>query len=217
MSDQVEPRVDAETAETIDLLLPFVERFGWTKRALTEALAAAGRDAGEAEVLFPNGAAEMLDSFFTVMLDRAVTAAQPQIESETRLSKKVRAVVAALLATLDPHKEAVRRAFAHGLLPHRAAASARILSHLADRVWDAAGDQSEDVSWYTKRASLAAILVPTLLYWLNDVEADQAGALAFFDRRLQGLGRVGRIRSRVRSTCTGMIGPRMRRPGQRAA
>lgn len=217
MRDGVEPRADAEAAATIDLLLPFVGRFGWTRRALAEALATAGRNESEAAFLFPDGAAAMIESFFSVMLGRAVVAAGPQMASEIRLSKRVRGVVAAFLAELEPHKEAVRRAFAHGLLPHHARLTGRVLSRLVDGIWEAAGDQAEDASWYTKRASLAAILAPTLLYWLNDVEADQAGALAFFDRRLQGLGRVGRLRARLRSTCAELAGPCMRRAGRTAA
>lgn len=216
MTDGPLPFSDAEAA-ALDAMLPFVGRHGWTRRALSEGLAAAGADPAEAAFLFPGGSGEMLEGFFALMLARAVQAAASQVASEMRLSKRVRAVLAGFLATLDPHKEAVRRAFALLLLPHHARLAARILSRLADGIWEAAGDRSEDARWYTKRASLGAILAPTLLYWLNDVEADQAGSLAFFDRRLAGLGQFGRMRARWRGRCEGLMGRRMRRPDRAAA
>jgi ubiquinone biosynthesis protein COQ9 len=216
MTEGPNPAPDADVA-ALDVMLPFVPVHGWTRHALAAGLGAAGRDPAEAAFLFPGGTTEMLESFFAVTLARAVQTAAPQVASEMRLSKRVRAVLAAFLAALDPHKEAARRAFALLLLPHHARLATRILSRLADGIWEAAGDQSEDASWYTKRASLGAILMPTLLYWLNDIEADQAGSLAFFDRRLAGLGRFGRMRARLRGTCGGLMGRRMRRTDRPAA
>lgn len=221
MTDGPELPPDAEAVAAIDAMLPFVARLGWTRRALAEGLAATGAEPGEAEFRFPEGSGQMRETFFAVMLARAVAKAGPQIASEMRLSKRVRAVVSALLAEMEPHKEAARRALARGLLPQEARLSLRILSRLVDGIWEAAKDQSEDASWYTKRLTLGAILVPTLLYWMEDVEADQADTLAFFDRRLAGIGRIGRLKSRLRGGCGGLIGrpiPRpAARPGRRAA
>lgn len=207
----------AADVAALDVMLPFVGLYGWTRRALTEGMAAVGGDLAEAPFLFPGGAPEMLACFFAVTLERAVQLAAPQVASEMRVSKRVRAVLAAFLATLDPHKEAARRAFALLLLPQNARLATRILSRLSDGIWEAAGDRSEDTSWYTKRASLGAILAPTLLYWLNDIEPDQAGSLAFFDRRLAGLGRVGRMRARLRGACEGPMGRRLRRSDRATA
>lgn len=208
----------AADVAALDAMLPFVPLHGWTRQALAEGIAAAGGDPAAVPFLFPGGAPEMLDCFFTITLARAVQAASPQVASEMRLSKRVRAVVAAVLAALEPHRDSARRAFALLLLPQHARLATRILSRLSDGIWEAAGDQSEDASWYTKRMSLGAILAPTLLYWLNENgAADQAGSLAFFDRRLAGLGRVGRIRARLRGACGGLGGRRMRRSHGAAA
>jgi ubiquinone biosynthesis protein COQ9 len=91
------------------------------------------------------------------------------------------------------------------------------MASLVDGIWHAAGDQSADFSWYTKRASLAGIMLPTLLFWLNDIEFDNETTLAFFDRRLDGLARIGRARSRLQGFCAGMIGPRFGSRGKAAA
>jgi ubiquinone biosynthesis protein COQ9 len=217
MSHAADPIIEPEQAAALDTMLPFVPLHGWTKRALAEALKAAGGDASEAEWRFPGGAPEMIEGFFALSLDRALKAAGSEIAGEMRLGKRVRALVGALLTELSANKEAVRRAMAWLLLPRHAKLTGRLMARLVDGIWHAAGDQSADFSWYTKRASLAGIILPTLLFWLNDIEFDNETTLAFFDRRLAGLARVGQARSRLREFCAGIIGPRFGSRGGAAA
>jgi ubiquinone biosynthesis protein COQ9 len=200
--------VDAEQAAALDAMLHLVPLYGWTTRALAESSKQGGEAESDAAWRFPGGAPEMIETFFALSLDRAITRATPTIASEMRLGKRVRALVAALLAELGVHKDATRRAIAWLILPRQAALSARLMATLVDGIWHAAGDQSSDFSWYTKRASLGAIMLPTLLFWLNDIDFDSEGTLAFLDRRLDGLAAIGRTRARVRKLCEGIIGPR---------
>ena len=108
------------------------------------------------------------------------------------------------------YKEAIRRALAVLALPGNATAAARCTARTVDAIWHAAGDRSADFSWYTKRAILAAVYSATVLYWLRDTSEDDAATLAFLDRRLAGIGRIGRLRGRV----DGVLA-RMPRPGRR--
>jgi ubiquinone biosynthesis protein COQ9 len=200
--------VDPQQAAALDAMLPLVPLYGWTTRALVETLKEAGMDASDAAWRFPGGAPEMIEVFFALSLERAVSRAGPEIAGEMRLGKRVRAVVAALLAELSLHKDATRRAMSWLILPRQAGLSTRLMAALVDGIWHAAGDQSSDFSWYTKRASLAAILAPTLLFWLHDMDFDNETTLAFFDRRLAGLSAIGQARARVQTLCAGLIGPR---------
>jgi ubiquinone biosynthesis protein COQ9 len=217
MSRVADPTVEPEQATALDIMLPFVPLRGWTRRALAEALTEAGGDPSEAEWRFPGGAPEMIECFFALSLSRAVEKVGPDIAGEMRLGKRVRTVVGALLTELSAHKEAMRRAMAWLMLPRHAALTARLMAALVDGIWYAAGDQSSDFSWYTKRASLAGILLPTLLFWLTDVDFNNESSLAFFDRRLAGLARIGRARARLKGACAGMIGPRFGGRGRAAA
>jgi ubiquinone biosynthesis protein COQ9 len=70
------------------------------------------------------------------------------------------------------------------------------VARTTDAIWHAAGDRSADFSWYTKRAILAGVYGATLLRWLNDGSEDDADTLAFLDRRLAGVARIGRLRAR---------------------
>ena len=200
--------VDPDQSAALDVMLPLVPLYGWTPRALAEALKQAGADPSEADWRFPGGAPEMIEGFLALSLERAVVRAEPEMAGEMRLGKRVRSLVAALLAELALHKEATRRALSWLILPRQAALSARLMATLVDGLWHAAGDQSSDFNWYTKRATLAAIMLPTLLFWLNDMDFDNEATLAFFDRRLAGLALVGRAKARMKTLCQGIIGPR---------
>jgi len=170
---------------------------GWSKRALRAGVLDAGMPADEAEMLFPLGTVDMIDTFCD-LADRRMEEAAGSL-AETRLSARVRAVIALRLEQNRPHKEAVRRAVAVLALPQNVDTAARCTARTVDAIWHAAGDRSADFSWYTKRAILGAIYSATLLYWLRDTSDDDAPTLAFLDRRLAGQARIGRLRGRIDS------------------
>jgi ubiquinone biosynthesis protein COQ9 len=82
-------------------------------------------------------------------------------------------------------------------LPGNARLAAVCTTRTVDSIWHAAGDQSADFSWYTKRAILTAIYAATVLFWLRDGSDDDAATLAFLDRRLAGVARIGSVRRRA--------------------
>jgi ubiquinone biosynthesis protein COQ9 len=190
-------------------MLPHVAFDGWTKRALRAGIAAAGMPADEADLLFPLGTVDMIETFCD-LADRRMEQAATALAG-TKLSGRVRAVIALRLEQNRPYKEAIRRALAVLALPQNARAAATCTARTVDAIWHAAGDRSADFSWYTKRAILTAVYSATVLYWLRDVSDDDAETLAFLDRRLAGVGRIGRLRRRV----DGLLARRPRPPGMR--
>ncbi|MBN8900020.1 MAG: COQ9 family protein, partial [Rhodospirillales bacterium] len=135
---------------------------------------------------------------FLDLADRRMEEGAATLE-ESRVSRRVRAVIALRLAQNRPHKEAIRRAVAVLALPRNARLAARCTARTVDSIWHAAGDTSTDFSWYTKRAILSAIFTATMLFWLNDASEDDSATLAFLDRRLADLRRPARLRQRASS------------------
>lgn len=176
-------------------MLPNVPFDGWTKRALRAGVRAAGMPADEADLLFPLGTVDMVETFCD-LADRRMEQAAASLP-QTKVSARVRALIALRLEQNRPHKEAVRRALSVLALPQNARAAASCTARTVDAIWHAAGDRSADFSWYTKRATLAAIYSATLLYWLRDTSEDDAATLAFLDRRLAGVGRLARLRGQA--------------------
>jgi ubiquinone biosynthesis protein COQ9 len=194
------PERSPERDSAIVAILPHVPFDGWTVRALRMGLADIHAQADDADLLFPGGTADMIEAFCD-WADRRMEAEAATLDlAAMRLHERVRAVIALRLAQNRPHKEAIRHALALLALPSHALLAASCTARTVDAIWHAAGDRSADFSWYTKRAILAAVYGVTLLYWLRDSSEDDAATLAFLDRRLAGVGRIGKVRQRARST-----------------
>lgn len=184
------PERSPERDAAIDALLAVSPFPGWNLAALT----AAGPDA---DLLFPGGALDMIEAYCDLADRRMEVGAAALDLAALRVPQRVRAVMALRFAQNRPHKDAIRRALGVLSRPGNAVLAARCTARTVDSVWFAAGDASADFSWYTKRAILAGVYGATLLYWLRDDSMDDVDTLAFLDRRLAGVGRIGRLRRRV--------------------
>ncbi len=180
------PERSAERDAAIDALLDVVPFPGWTTAALQRA---AGPDA---DLLFPGGAADLVEAFVDLADRRTVDGAAALGLDGMRVPARVRALVAERLRLERPHRAAVGRAMA--VLAASPGLAARCTARTVDAIWFAAGDGAADLSWYTKRLILAWVYGSTLLVWLGDRSGDDGASLAFLDRRLDGVRRVGKLR-----------------------
>lgn len=181
-------RSDARDAALL-AMIPLIPRFGWSLGAVR---AAAGADA---DLLFPGGAAEMVEAH-SDLGDRRMEQAAGEIAG-TRLSARVRALILLRLEQAAGEREAIRRGLSVLSLPGNRPAAVRSVARTVDTIWHAAGDQSADMGWYTKRAILTGVYSTTLLFWLRDSSGGSATE-AFLDRRLAGVARFGRATGTVR-------------------
>jgi ubiquinone biosynthesis protein COQ9 len=186
-----------ERDAALTAMLPQIAEHGWTTKALRAGLAAAGQSPDAAAFLF-SGPLDMIEAYID-LADRRMEEAASELP-QTRLSERVRAVIALRLAEARDHREAARRAAAILALPSSAASAARSLARTIDSIWHAAGDRAADFSWYTKRATLAGVYGATLLYWLRQdpySDPDDANTLAFLDRRLAAVAAFGKAKARL--------------------
>ena len=191
------PERSPERDAAIEATLAHVPFDGWTPTALHRGLASLGADPAEARLLFPGGAADMIEAWCDLEDRRMAEAMAAPALAGLRLSGRVRAAIALRLARSRGRKEAARRALGELALPGRAAVAAACTARTVDAIWHAAGDRAADMSWYSKRATLAAVYTATVLFWLHDTSEDDAATLAFLDRRLAGVGRIGKLRARL--------------------
>jgi ubiquinone biosynthesis protein COQ9 len=201
------PLAEKQRAALIEAMLANVAFDGWSRPALRSAARQVGMPADEALALFPNGAAEFVVCFSLWadlrMLDRLEGAAVEPL----RIAERVALAVATRLEILAPWREAVRRALSVLALPQHAPVGLRLLYQTVDAIWYAAGDRATDFSFYTKRATLAALYAATLLYWLDDGSPGFADTRAFLDRRLAGLASIGTARRRFEAAVERLPNP----------
>lgn len=70
-------------------------------------------------------------------------------------------------------------------------ASLHELNALSDEIWYLAGDTAVDFSWYTKRASLAAVYASSEVFMTTDSSVDFEATEEFLDRRLKDAQYIG--------------------------
>jgi ubiquinone biosynthesis protein COQ9 len=164
-----------------------------------------GMPEGEAETLFPQGAADMVAQF-SDWADRRMLEAAEGLEA-MRVRERISTLMRARLAVLEPHREAVRRGLSVLALPQNAALGARLLYYTVDSTWYAAGDRATDWNFYTKRTLLAGVVASTMLYWLDDRSPGAADTLAFLERRLDDAMRIPRVTAQLREVADRLPNP----------
>lgn len=184
----------AERDAALAAMLPHVPRLGWGVPALRAGLAATGGNPDAAAWLFPRGAVGMVEAWADLADREMAAGAAARNIGMLRVSQRIRALIALRLEQQAPHKEAVRRALALLALPWNAPAAARATARTVDAMWLAAGDSSADISFYTRRATLAGVFAATLAFWMQDPDPEMEATLAFLDRRLEDVARLNRPR-----------------------
>ena len=173
---------------------------GWSRKTLLHAASDAGLDAATARRLFPQGGDSLIEWLDDWADRRMLEAAAGEDLARLPVRRRIAWLVRARLEPLGHHREAMRRAaVAHGL-PNNLLTTGRSVWRTVDRIWEAAGlggSPGEGFSYYSRRATLAAVLVATFLYWLEDQSEDFADSWAFLDRRIEDVMRIGQARGHL--------------------
>jgi len=170
---------------------------GWGEAALAAGAGDIGFDARIAKRLFPEGAVDAVRHFATLS-DRAMVEAMENADLDAmRVHDRVIFGVRARLEFLTPHREAVRGGLSVLASPLHAFLLARITHATVDHIWYMAGDRSADFNYYTKRAMLAAVYGPTVLYWLNDGSDGFADTWDFLARRIDDVLKIPPLKARL--------------------
>jgi ubiquinone biosynthesis protein COQ9 len=191
------PQDDAK-AKLLAAALTHVPFDGWSEATLKAAIADTGMDATQARALFPRGAVDLALAFHDAgdaeMLARLAKADMSELKFRDKIALAVRLRLEAI-----EDKEAVRRGATLFALPHYAADGAKAVWGTCDKIWTALGDTSDDVNWYTKRATLSGVYSSTVLYWLGDDSVGHQATWAFLDRRIENVMQFEKFKAQVNS------------------
>jgi ubiquinone biosynthesis protein COQ9 len=180
---------------------------GWSEATLQAACRDAGISREQARLLCPRGAVDLARAHHAAA-DRALAAAfAARIAPTLRMRERIAAAVR-LRLELAGGREIARRSAALFALPQHAADGARAVWGTADLIWTLLGDISEDLNWYTKRATLAGVIGAAMLYWLGDETPGAEATAAFIDRRIEDVMRIEGAKARLRESPA--AGPLMR-------
>ncbi|ERF76435.1 hypothetical protein EPUS_07315 [Endocarpon pusillum Z07020] len=168
-----------------------VPTHGFSMRALTEG----AKESGYLEVsvqLLPRGVFDLIN--YHLVTQRLALKDRVQFPKDSKLGagEKVRTLT---LERLRANQDIIHQwqgALGQMSLLGNIPASLKELHILSDEIWYLSGDTSVDTSWYTKRASLAALYASSELFMTADASKDFAATAEFVDRRLEDFQKVGK-------------------------
>lgn len=181
----------------LDAALLHVPFDGWSAATLAAALRDSGLDPGLGAALFPRGALDLALAYHRRGDARMVAALAAGDLSALRFRDRIAQAVMTRLDLVED-KELVRRGTTFFALPQNAAEGARAIWGTADAIWCALGDTSDDVNWYSKRATLSAVYSATVLYWLGDDSPGHENTRDFLDRRIGDVMQFEKLKAAVR-------------------
>lgn len=187
--------------QLLDAAVGHVPFDGWSEATFQAAVRDTGIDSTMAAAVCPRGAVDLAVAYHhrgdALMLERLKAADL----SEMRFRDRIAAAVRFRLEGVED-KEAVRRGTTLFALPTHAGDGAKLIWGTVDAIWSALGDTSEDVNWYTKRATLGTVYSATVLYWLGDNEPDNAATWEFLDRRIDNVMQIEKLKAQVKDSPT---------------
>lgn len=190
---------DQPKDQLLDAALTHVPFDGWSETTFAAAITDTGTDEALARAVCPRGAVDLALAYHArgdaAMLARIDATDLSALRFRDRIASAVRFRLEAV-----EDREVVRRGVALFSLPHHAGDGARAVWGTVDAIWTALGDTSDDVNWYSKRATLSAVYSATLLFWLGDDSPDRQATWAFLDRRIDNVMQIETLKARLRDT-----------------
>ncbi|MEL6520159.1 MAG: COQ9 family protein [Pseudomonadota bacterium] len=175
---------------------PHVPFDGWTEKTFRAAVADAGIDPALARSVCPRGAVDLALAFHQKGDEDMLRRLRESDLQDLRFRDRIACAVRYRLEAIGD-KELVRRGTTLFSLPHYAADGAKAVWGTVDRIWDSLGDQSDDINWYTKRATLSGVYGATVLYWLGDDSSGHQATWDFLDRRIDDVMQFEKLKSQV--------------------
>ena len=193
------PKADPKD-QLLDAALMHVPFDGWSPATFNAAIKDSGLDPALARAVCPRGAVDLAVAYHrrgdAKMLEGLAQADLSELRFRDRIAKAVR------LRLEAGDREAIRRGSTLFALPHHAPEGAGLIWETSDKIWTAVGDTSDDVNWYSKRATLSGVYSATLLYWLGDASEGHQATWSFLDRRIDDVMQIEKLKAQVRESPT---------------
>ncbi|MFC6641429.1 MULTISPECIES: COQ9 family protein [Sulfitobacter] len=195
----IPPKADPQD-QMLDAALMHVPFDGWSPATFNAAIKDSGLDPALARAVCPRGSVDLAVAYHrrgdAKMLEGLAEADLANLRFRDRIAKAVR------LRLEAGDREAIRRGSTLFALPHHAPEGAGLIWETSDKIWTALGDTSDDVNWYSKRATLSGVYSATLLYWLGDASEGHQATWSFLDRRIDDVMQIEKLKAQVRESPT---------------
>ncbi len=203
MTIPVDDVMFATRTGTLNAMLPHVVFDGWSRQSLEAGARDAGFDDVMAHRAFPRGLSEVATQWSHQSDDRMLEALDELDLDAMRIRDRIAAGVKTRIMVNVENREALRRCLAWLALPLNAGQGMKNALRTVNEMWYAAGDQSTDWNYYSKRGLLLPVYTTTVLYWLADVpndDGDYPDTWSYLDRRIDDVLKTFGMPKRIRET-----------------
>lgn len=181
----------------LDAALPHVPFDGWSEATFRAAIADADITPSLARAICPRGALDLAVAQHragdNALAEKLAEDPMTGLRFRDRVARAVR-----LRIELAGDREVVRRGTTLFALPHHGPEGARLIWETADTIWTALGDTSDDLNWYSKRATLSGVYGSTVLFWLGDDSPEHQATWEFLDRRIDDVMQIETVKGKMR-------------------
>lgn len=185
--------------QLLEAALMHVPFDGWSQATFDAAIVDSGVERTVAQSVCPRGAVDLAIAYHEQGDAEMVARMGAADLGAMKYSERVAAAVRFRLEAVED-KEVVRRGTTLFALPMYAGDGAKAIWGTADAIWNTLGDTSEDVNWYTKRATLSGVYSATVLFWLGDSSEDHVDTWAFLDRRIENVMQIEKLKAQVKDS-----------------
>ena len=180
----------------LDAALIHVPFDGWTEATFKAAITDSAVEPTVAHAVCPRGAVDLAVAYHQRGDAQMLTALKAQGLGEMRFRDRI-ALAVRLRLEAAADKETVRRGTTLFALPNYAPDGAKLIWGTVDQIWEALGDTSDDVNWYTKRMTLSGVYSATILFWLGDNSEGHTATWEFLDRRIDNVMQIEKLKASV--------------------
>ena len=184
--------------KVLDLILAEVGKTGWTQETIRQAAKRSQCSFDEIMVAFDSDIGEIVRFFNSCVDKKMIKGLRGVKKKESSVRGRIKRAILLRLTILSTNKRAFKNTMAYLSFPQNLTLSLSLLYGTADHIWRSIGDRSTDFNFYTKRALLSGIYLPTLLFWLEDQSEDFRDTSAFIDRRIENIMHIQKLRGTLK-------------------
>jgi len=189
--------------QVLSVALDNVPLYGWSMKSIEMAVEALELSPASAE-MFKRGALDLVLFFIeeannTLTEHLAKQSKEVKLDTEDARAEFIEKAIKIRLQMIIPYIESWPQALTLMASPMAAQEVFDNGTNLIDEIWYHAGDVATDMSWYAKRAALAAIYCTTELHMLNDKSVDYIDTWTFLHRRLNDAKAVNSVKDSLAS------------------
>lgn len=191
---------DIQRGRLLAAILPHVPFDGFSEKSFRQACRDAGIAEPQAIQLCPQGAANLARLFLSDG-DAGLEETLKNMDfGALRVRERIIHGVRLRLELDEPNREIVARAMWVLALPANLNLGLRALHQTVDVIWRAAGDETSDFNYYSKRAILAGIFSATLMRWLSDKPGSHSATWAFLEKRIEDVMHFEKAKAKMRQS-----------------